>query len=451
MAERTTTSLNSERYRQTRCAPLRSEKELAYRATHIADPVQKLRFLRRAIDGDRPASTNVQLCVAPSRLIGTIRGVGLVGACCLAILLTAYGLGTPTAPLNASSRVRPKTLEPTLLALDSETMKTGATIVAAPVKNETTSPSLPVPTIEGLGITPAAIWLADRGTDWELYSNGLRIETRYAVSGDARRFRIHERKAGLQPTVYSAPVGILFHTSESDLWPLHSDFEKQLRKSSTALLNYVKEQRAYNYLIDRFGRVYRVVNDDTRANHAGHSVWANGKDVYLDLNSAFIGVSFESRWEGGESLPITRAQLIAGRNLTHFLRQRYSIAPEMCTTHGLTSVSPKQHLLGYHKDWARGFPFAAFDLPDQYAKPAPSVELFGFNYDDDLVRAVGDGWPGAFAAETALIKEAFARGITIDVLRAERRALYLQWVRDVRNTQQSNDLARTTSTSGQRG
>ena len=29
-------------------------------------------------------------------------------------------------------------------------------------------------------------------------------------------------------------------------------------------------QTAYNYLIDRFGRVYRIVDDESRANHAGH-------------------------------------------------------------------------------------------------------------------------------------------------------------------------------------
>jgi len=35
---------------------------------------------------------------------------------------------------------------------------------------------------ETLGIAPTTIWLADRGQGWELYSNGLRIETSYAVA-----------------------------------------------------------------------------------------------------------------------------------------------------------------------------------------------------------------------------------------------------------------------------
>ena len=30
----------------------------------------------------------------------------------------------------------------------------------------------------------------------------------------------------------------------------------------------------YNFLIDRFGRVYRVVQESDAANHAGNSIWA---------------------------------------------------------------------------------------------------------------------------------------------------------------------------------
>jgi hypothetical protein len=301
------------------------------------------------------------------------------------------------------------------------TVEPAAAVVAESIPNDT------------LGIAPTTIWLADHGPDWELYSNGLRIETTYMVAGEPRRYRIHDRQRGLQPQVYTKPVGLLFHTSESDLWPLEADYGRQLRQSSTALLRYVQRTKAYHYLIDRFGRVYRIVDDETRASHAGHSIWARGDDVYLDLNSAFLGVSFESRWEGGHSLPITRAQLVAGRNLTNYLRQRFAIAPEMCVTHGLTSVSPKNYLIGYHRDWARGFPFAAFGLPDLYAQPPPSVALFGFNYDREFVRAVGERWPGLQSAEQALRNDATARSVSVDLVRNERRALYDQWSKQIRN------------------
>jgi len=53
------------------------------------------------------------------------------------------------------------------------------------------------------------------------------------------------------------------------------------------------------HFIDRFGRVFRVVAEESKANHAGNSVWANGGRVYLSLNHAFLGVSFETGnvWE----------------------------------------------------------------------------------------------------------------------------------------------------------
>ena len=35
-----------------------------------------------------------------------------------------------------------------------------------------------------------------------------------------------------------------------------------------SLLEYVRRGRAYHYLIDRFGRVYRVVAESDAANHA---------------------------------------------------------------------------------------------------------------------------------------------------------------------------------------
>lgn len=308
---------------------------------------------------------------------------------------------------------------------------------------EPVAESLPA---EELGIAPTTIWLADKGQGWELYSNGLRIETAYAVAGKERSYVVHHREIGPQPGTQSKPVGIIFHTSESDLWPLEEGFEHELRRSSSSLIKYVQRQQAYNYLIDRFGRVYRIVEDETRANHAGRGIWARNQDVYLDLNNAFLGVSFETRWEGGRSLPITRAQLIAGRNLTHYLRQRFAIAPEMCVTHGLTSVNAKRKLIGYHLDWARGFPFEAFGLPNQYAQPTPSVSLFGFRYDDDFLKTLGEPWPGLLAADQLLEDEARERAMTVDAVRRERQARYQEWSK---HTAEDSSVAREPSSKTQ--
>lgn len=447
----------ADKYREQR-APCDRElgSELAQISADIADPVVKLKYLRGAIaDRDDYERSVQQVPLARvRRALYRLRGL--------------EALDPVTHDENARATIRAQTLQahqrarrlvagtlaagllfmPALLAGVALTLdpKPKVALVAPPatpaapqstplVRSVTTPAESPTPVEaldpDSLGIQPSTIWLADRGKDWELYSNGLRIETAFAVKGDARNYRVHDRSGTLQTTAYTRPIGILFHTSESDLWPLEADYGEALRRSSAGLLKYVRNTRAYNYVIDRFGRVYRVVDDETRANHAGHAVWAHANEVYLDLNSAFLGVSFESRWEGGKTLPITRAQLLAGRNLTNYLRQRFAIAPEMCVTHGLTSVSPKQYLIGYHRDWARGFPFAAFGLPDLYAQPPPSITLFGFSYDDNYLRSVGK-WPGLIAAEDMLASEAQARSISVSALRSERRAAYQQWVKQLR-------------------
>ena len=419
-------------------------KEMSAR---IRDPVAKLRYLRNAVDAQCHEQLVRHLPCAPARrqwyrwrgrrtlhidamarsarawrITIPIRATtylprtsSIVAALLIVPVLAAgvaFGVGQkprPEATIAVSVPAQPKQERP------------GIQVVAEPIARDVRPQS------------PGTIWLADRGAGWELYSNGLRIETKHVVAGEARHYRIHDRAAGLQPTVYTRPVGILFHTSESDLWPLEPGYRSELRRSTSGLLKWVRENQSYNYLIDRFGRVYRVVDDDSRARHAGNSVWARGDEVYLDLNAAFLGISFESRSEGARLLPITAAQLNAGRSLTDYLRQRFAIAPEMCVTHGLASVSPRQHLIGYHRDWARGFPFEAFGLPDLYARPTPSVVLFGFGYDAGFQREVGELWPGLAAAQDDLAHNAAARAISPAELRNEGRALYRQWTEEIRS------------------
>lgn len=456
----------TERYRRERppCSRECSD-ELARITDDIDDPIVKLRYLQRALhadDGKSAALVNL-VPIAPARrawyrLKGlkaldavadsneavadrtlaarrTARRV-VVGTTAAGMLFVPVLLAIVAWQVNSWTRSKPMTAQVGASTLANATSIAPATPVAVPPVTppieEEPKQLLPVAESLGnqeLGIVPTTLWLADRGQDWELYSNGLRIETMYTVQGTRRNYRVHQRDGQLLPQVHSRPLGILFHTSESDLWPLEPDFEKEVRRGSESLLRYVKSQQAYNYMIDRFGRVYRIVDDDSRANHAGHGVWARGDEVYLDLNSSFLGVSFESRWEGGRTLPITRAQLIAGRNLTHYLRQRFAIPPEMCVTHGLASIAPKRGLIGYHLDWARGFPFAAFGLPDLYAQPPPSVALFGFNYDSKFLSSVGERWPGLILAERQLAAEARERSMTIDELRRQRQAEYHRWAR----------------------
>jgi len=425
--------------------------ELSRITDDIDDPVVKLRYLRTALDGGDEARVGRLPTSVARKVLYRLRGLealdavledegakNAVGAETLAARRKARW--TALASIVAALLVVPAMLAGLAVKVDAPpqapvgTLHVADTPVASPDAGKATVDSLPAVAEslpeETLGVAPTTIWLADRGTGWELYSNGLRIETSYAVAGKPRQYHVYKRESGLQKETYTKPAGILFHTSESDLWPLEESFQQQVRKSSENLLRYLQREQAYNYLIDRSGRVYRVVEDETRANHAGHSVWARNDEVYLDLNSAFLGVAFESRWDGGRTLPITRAQLIAGRNLTNLLRQRFAIAPEMCVTHGLTSVSPKQRLIGYHRDWARGFPFEAFGLPDQYAQPLPSVAIFGFGYDDEFLHAVGERWPGLIAAEQLLTEEARSKGITLDAIKRDHQSRYQEWVRE---------------------
>ena len=141
-------------------------------------------------------------------------------------------------------------------------------------------------------------------------------------------------------------------------------------------------------------------------------------------------MSFETRWEGGRALPITRAQLEAGRSLSDYLRHKWQIAPELCVTHGLASVNPKKHLIGHHLDWARGFPFDAFSLPDQYRVESPAVRL-GFEWDDRFLAVMGEPWPGAALAADRLAAEAAAHGRSADEERKERARAYDGWLAEL--------------------
>jgi hypothetical protein len=407
------------------------------RASHgIHDPVAKLRFIRSSIA--RYQGWDRTLQVLP---LGPVRGwvYTRMSLESLRLLMNSNPMGG-APPLARRTRWSVVLNRPLLAAA---TLVLVVAIVGAFSALRWTSAaahpglaataSLVPPAAEPLprlpkGMAPARVWLVERGDSWEQYSNGLRIDTSFAVAGDPRRFRTFRAELGAEPAVAGKPVGILFHTSESDIWPLEESFNGSLTDSSQRLLRYVQRKRLYHYLIDRFGRVFRVVEENSRANHAGHSIWEAGGRVHLNLNSSFIGVSFESRWEGGHALPITQAQLAAGRSLTDHLRQSYEIDAEMCVTHGLTSVNPRKHLIGHHLDWARGFPFEAFGLPNQYERPAPSVALFGFSYDDDFLKVLGEPWPGVRQAEAALEAQAAREGATADTVRRDKQALYDQWL-----------------------
>ena len=261
------------------------------------------------------------------------------------------------------------------------------------------------------------VWLVETIGHTELYSNGLR------VGNDLR-----SRPAGTVAPI-ERPVGIVFHTTESDLAPLEPDHREQLRRRGRDLLEYVRRHRLYHFVVDRFGRAWRIVPENEVAHHAGHSVWVFGDQVHVDLNGSFLGVALEaqSRPERTPPADLTAAQLHTGRLLLEMLRSRWGIAEGNCTSHDLVSVNPDRMLVGHHTDWAGGFPYREMGLANPYAQALGSIARFGFGYDEAFLEATGGRLEQAIRlAEAALEQQAGERGLST---RRHRRQLQEQYRR----------------------
>ena len=265
-------------------------------------------------------------------------------------------------------------------------------------------------------VSPALqpVWLVEQTAAFETYSNGLRIDDRFTVSSRRRSYLAYSADGTGQAVSprRASPVGIVFHTTESLEIPFEAALNTQLKRVGQSVLEFVVLHRAYHFLIDRFGRVYRVVAETDVANHAGHSVWSDGQWVYMNLNDSFLGVSFEAHTNptasrGGTGgiggIGINPAQVRAAAMLTEMLRDRYAIAARNCITHAQVSVNPASMLAGYHTDWASGFPFEQLGLPDNYAVPLPAIALFGFHYDEHFAGlAASSLYPGVERGEHSL-------------------------------------------------
>lgn len=276
---------------------------------------------------------------------------------------------------------------------------------------------------------PEQVWLVEDGPLGELWSNGLRIFTSYHISTEKRRYVVFPKDGGDPVLVTDKPAGIVYHTSESDIAPFEPDATDSLLSNTRGLLRWLRQHGSYHYLIDRFGRIYRLVEESDVAYHAGKSIWADDDYYYLDLNDSFIGICFESEWrpQASDAEIVTPAQIQAAMNLTDMLRARYGISDTNSVPHGLISVNPAKMLIGHHIDWARGFPFAALGLSDKYEVPLPSILGFGFSSDEDLVKRMGGKlWPGVEHAERELRIRSQDRGVPSVMLRTELRRAYLR-------------------------
>lgn len=276
------------------------------------------------------------------------------------------------------------------------------------------------------GLPPEKVWLAESGQGYEFYSNGARILTEMETDGDARRFYTFnlDRNSDMPSSsnIANKPVGIVFHISESDIVPFNDRNNSSLKHASRGLLEYSREHRLYNYVIDRFGRTYRVVRDEYIASHAGNSLWSVGNNFYVNLSASFIGVCFEGKYEPGAAIgpdAVNEPQIIAARMLTAVLRSKYGIDDAACVTHGLVSINPSNKLMGYHTDWVSGFPFGALGLSNKSGTELIAVSRFGFTYDQAYVASAGGSrWPGLELAESKLRESAARDGTSVEQERA---------------------------------
>ncbi len=357
--------------------PRVSRRLVEWRASRIEDPVRKLRYLRRAMDGERERRRGRPLW----------RAALLAGIALAALPLPTVSDGVPT----------PRELH-----------------LAPPKPQFQTEPKAP------------EVWLVEKARGHELYSNGLRIETRYEVDNVARLYPAFDRDTLEFVAWRTEPVGIVYHTTESQQAPFAPDYAPRLRRVGKWLLEYVRRKQAYHYVIDRFGRVHRVVRESDSANHAGFSVWADEQYVYVNLNPSFIGVAFEAGTEvSAEGPEVNPAQVRAAAMLTELLRSRYGIAARNCVAHAQVSVFSRAMRVGNHVDWAAKLPFGELGLTDNYGIPNPAIAVFGFRYGPEYVKATGtDLWKGLVLGENLFRQAAAFRGLPVRDYRRLRQKRY---------------------------
>jgi hypothetical protein len=323
------------------------------------------------------------------------------------------------------------------------------TVLAGMISPDATTVLLRVPKAE------RRVWLVQATPQFDLYSNGLRIERQYATSTAARKYLVFAMDrpglvvSGAAPGAASGaewrsePAGIVYHTTESHWAPFEQNENRELRRAGEGLLAYVSRRHSYHFVIDRFGRVFRIVRESDYANHAGNSVWADRFWIYINLNQSFLGVAFEARSKPhGLDPTVNAAQVYAGRILTDMLRTRYRIAASNCVAHAQVSVNPANFGAGFHLDWAANLPFGALGLPDNYQLPLASVRLFGFQADaariDDATSAEDQTMEhatmlvGLEKAVAQVRADAFAQNLPVERYRDKLQERYRDAIRALR-------------------
>jgi len=133
--------------------------------------------------------------------------------------------------------------------------------------------------------------------------------------------------------------------------PFEAEQNSELRRNGEGLLEFGSRRRSYLFVIDRFGRVFRIVKENDYANHAGNSVWEDDEQISINLNQSFFSAAFEAKnnAEGGE-IPVNPPKFTqrasCWRRRTHGIR----FAPKIVSVTGHVSVNPDNGRAGYHVD-----------------------------------------------------------------------------------------------------
>jgi hypothetical protein len=282
-------------------------------------------------------------------------------------------------------------------------------------------------------VSKQKVYLFGKEGEYEKWSNGCNISTKYETDNHPRAYYAIPRGSGTDGNQFSEKsdqiVGILYHTPENPMFALTPDNTKRIQNSSRELIEDVRNHKKYNYLINRIGDIYRIVRDDQTAYHAGDSLWADANNYYVWLNESFIGVCFESKFDGASSLEqiLTEPQINSGRRLTEVLRAKYNIDDANCTTHGLVAVAPEEMLIARHHDWVHFFPFEAMGLSNKYKIQPPTITDYGFTYNDEILakKLGGKLWEGAAMAVEEFNRRAARAHISPDDMRLKLRDRYI--------------------------
>lgn len=170
--------------------------------------------------------------------------------------------------------------------------------------------------------------------------------TRKLMAGDLQYRVRHLDSSPHKSKREHPPTMVVWHADASD--------------SEEGTISWIKSPRSkvsYHYLIGRDGMVYRLVNPDFTAWHAGDSAWplrTAGPRQGSTVNPDSIGVAFSNANDGVEML--TTRQLESALYLARVFAQQWRIKPVAHVAHREVSpgrkTDPRPEALDM--DWFRG-------------------------------------------------------------------------------------------------